>query len=386
MARTYSLISADSHLDFSPDRWTHRVPERWRDRAPRVITLDDGQTAEIIENRPVHRIGGNRLGTAQAQDKFESNLPTFQGLPGRGSPEQRLAEQDQDGVEAEILFTHDSYLNYWRGIQDDRVLAGVVHGYNEFLAEEYCALAPDRLLAMGVVPPTNVDDAVAELEYCARAGFKGVCLYKYPSGKVYPTPEDDRFWAASLDLRMPITGHTVAATTRFTGEGPAFLYPRKPARNTGDPITLIFRFCGDAAFTPIQMAYAGVFDRFPDLKLYWGETQIGWLPFALWMIDDSYERYGAEAKSQWGLEPLERRPSEYLRDQNLWGFLTDPVGVEMRHKTGVHALMWGSDFAHPASDWPNSRMKLDEAMAGVPDDERNLMLAGNAVRFFHLDE
>ena len=38
------------------------------------------------------------------------------------------------------------------------------------------------------------------------------------------------------------------------------------------------RFGGDAAFAPMQMAFAGVWDRFPALRIYWAETMIGWLP------------------------------------------------------------------------------------------------------------
>lgn len=35
----YTCISADSHLEIRPDRYTKRVPEKFRDRAPKVISL-----------------------------------------------------------------------------------------------------------------------------------------------------------------------------------------------------------------------------------------------------------------------------------------------------------------------------------------------------------
>jgi predicted TIM-barrel fold metal-dependent hydrolase len=46
--------------------------------------------------------------------------------------------------------------------------------------------------------------------------------------------------------------------------------------------------------------------------------------------------------------------------------------------------MWGSDFAHAASDWPNSMNLIEHQFAGVPEEDRRLMTAGNAIRFFHL--
>ena len=49
----YQVVSADSHLEISPERFTHRVPEKYRDRAPRVIKLADGGEAILVENRPL---------------------------------------------------------------------------------------------------------------------------------------------------------------------------------------------------------------------------------------------------------------------------------------------------------------------------------------------
>ena len=86
------------------------------------------------------------------------------------------------------------------------------------------------------------------------------------------------------------------------------------------------------------------------------------------------------------MAPLERKPSEYLRERSLWGFMKDPLGVRLRYDVGVTALMWGSDFAHATGDWPESRRVIDETFAGVPADERYAMLAGNAIKFFHLKD
>jgi predicted TIM-barrel fold metal-dependent hydrolase len=65
--------------------------------------------------------------------------------------------------------------------------------------------------------------------------------------------------------------------------------------------------------------------------------------------------------------------------------MKDPLGVELRHRIGVERIMWGSDFAHAAGDWPNSLEVLDEILAGVPQSERDAVLANNAVAFFRLE-
>ena len=199
------------------------------------------------------------------------------------------------------------------------------------------------------MPTTGVNDAVADLEYCACAGMKGVLLDKFPSGKGLPTPEDDRFWAAALDLGMPIASHTGGGSTRMTRrDEPTFHYLKgvDPGETragvsefSGDPMRhWFFRFCGDTACAPLQMAFAGVWDRFPALRIYWAETMIGWLPYALWQIDDHYERYKHLAKHNYGLEWLPRPPSEYLRDHNLWGFLSDAGGSVCAMRRGWTSL------------------------------------------------
>ncbi len=381
MANRYKLISSDSHLDLSPNRWTQRVPTKWRDRAPRCVRLDSGEDAVIMENRPLARIGLTRS-VGGSHEELHLQVPTFDNSAGTRNAEHRIHEQDQDGVEAEVMF---SRIGIIRGIREDAGYLAMNHAYNEFLAEEYCATAPDRLMAMGVIPTTNIEDAVAELEYCARAGLKGVQLEMFPNGKGHPTPEDDRFWSAALDLRMPVTSHSNGGSTRFSRQGPVFQYPKRAGAR--DPLTeQLFRFCGDAAFAPVQMAFAGVFDRFPDLRIYWAETQIGWLPFALWQIDDHHERYGYMMKALWGLEFPKHPLSYYLSENSLWGFLYDPVGVSTRQAVGGHNVMWGSDFAHAASEWPHSLEGIEKCFAGVAPEDRKLMLAGNAVKFFHLDE
>ena len=384
MARHYQCISADSHLDIRPERWTGRVPKRWRERAPRTVTLANGDEGIIVENRAPRSPGATTI-TGIPYEQHGLQKYWFAG-PGTGAPEQRLWEQDQDGVDAEVLFTHGSYPVFWRGISDDEAYKAVVRAYNEWLAEEYCAYSPNRLIAMGVIPDTGVNDAVEEMEYCAKAGLKGVNLHRFPSGRSYVVPDDDRFWDAALDMKMPIASHTFGGTTRLGTKGPLFVYPGNNVPNgERDPVTLLFRFAGDQPVAPLQMAMAGVFDRLPELRVYWAESQAGWLSYSYDQIDDNYERNRYWGERDFGIKPTARRPSEYLRDNCLWGFMRDPWAVKCREEIGVDILLWGSDFAHATGNWPNSQDVIDETFVDVTEAERQTMLAGNAIEFFHLD-
>jgi uncharacterized protein len=383
MARAYKVISGDSHLDIAPERWVPHLPARWRERAPRRVTLENGNDGLLLEGRPPHTPGAQLTGTGRRYDLHDLGPITYDG-PGTGSAEQRCKEQDMDGIDAEVMYTHPIYPRFWRGIKDDEPYKAMFWAYNDWLGTEYCAYAPDRLLAMGVLPDTGVADAIAEMEHCAQVGLKGVALYRFPNGKNYPMPEDDAFWEAALAMNMPITTHTNGGTTRFDrDESP---YPPGKGIVLGrDPINIMCRFCGDTATVPIQLALAGVFDRFPNLRIYHAETQAGWVPFALFQIDDNYARERFKMERNLGIPPLARPLSQYIRDHALWGFMRDLVGVQRRHEIGVNNIIWGNDFAHAQGDWPESMEVIDEMMEGVPADERHRMLVGNVVDFFHLN-
>jgi predicted TIM-barrel fold metal-dependent hydrolase len=49
-------------------------------------------------------------------------------------------------------------------------------------------------------------------------------------------------------------------------------------------------------------------------------------------------------------------------------------------------LIWGTDFAHAASEFPNSMKVMEADFAGVPENEKRAMLVDNCVRYFQLHD
>jgi predicted TIM-barrel fold metal-dependent hydrolase len=382
----YRVISADSHLEIPPERWLHRVPAQYRDRAPRCVRLPSGGDALLVEGRPANVLGLNFGGKPAEQITIGG---TYESTAGTGSPEQRVREQDQDGIDAEIIFTGVSGPDLWRGIKNNNAYRSVLRAYNDYLAEEYCPVAPDRLLGLGVIPETGVDDAIAEMEHCVRQGLVGITLNAFPSARSYPSPEDDRFWAAAVDLGVPVTVHVqfgFPSNTYGGSSAPAFLYPRQPEDGGNDIILRLAKYGFRGALNAVQLIWAGVFDRFPTLQVYFAETQIGWIPNFLEQMDNHYKRHRHWAERLLGLQQLAHLPSDYVREHCYWGFLYNPVGVRtVRREMGVDRVMWATDFPHAETDFPHSRESIAETFAGVPPEERARMLAGNAIDYFHLD-
>jgi len=389
MSREYRIISGDSHLEIDSKWWVDRVPARYRARVPHLVPLADGGDAWLVEGRPLRQVPFDLYG-GKGRDQWKPFGQSYETTRGTGPAAQRLEEQDVDGIDAEVLFAGISGPPLWRALTDDNGYRSVVRAYNDFLAEDYCAVDPDRLIGLGQIPWTGIDDALAELEHCAKIGLRGIQLSVFPSGRGYPSPEDDRFWAAALEMKIPITVHE-ELDRNDKRAGPYILYPDAPPEIVGK-ITGISEFAGQVskfgrlgAVNAVQLTLSRVFERFPDLRIFFAETQIGWIPYFFEMADTRYTRHLPWAEELLNYQPLPTVPSEIIREHCYWGFQHDRFGVLNRDIMGVDRLMWATDFPHQDSEWPHSDRLMESQFAGVPDDERDRMVRRNAIEFFHLD-
>jgi predicted TIM-barrel fold metal-dependent hydrolase len=386
MARDYRYISGDTHLEVPVERWTKRVPEKYRERAPRTVKLANGGEAVLVEGQPPRENPMDLYG-GKGRDVWNPWGQTYDGTAGTASAAARLACLDTDGIDAEVIFPAVvAGPRGWRSIRDDAIYMACVRAYNDFIAEEYAAVDPDRLLPTGVVPMTNLHEAIEEMQRCQRLGLRSVMLGAFPSGKGWPTAEDDAFWQESLAIGMPVTIHVDLDRTG-PRDGPLLEYKKHPQGlvPNADIVVQCARFALMGGRSAMQLILSGVFDRFPTLRVFLAENQLGWIPTYLTVADERYLRHVRWAQDIYGWEALQDGvPSDYVRRNILWGFQHDPTGVEQRHVMGVENLIWGSDFPHQESEYPDSLGVIERNFKNVPADETQLMVCGNARRFFNL--
>ena len=147
MARTYRYISGDSHLEIDSKHWIDRVAAKYRGQAPRLVRQPDGSDAWTIGDKIVRPAAAADLYGGKGRDEYVPFGGRYEGTPGTGTPEQRIKEQDQDGIDAEVLFpSQQGGPKFWRRIEDDAAYQAVVHAYNGWLAEG------SRHLAVGLRP------------------------------------------------------------------------------------------------------------------------------------------------------------------------------------------------------------------------------------------
>jgi predicted TIM-barrel fold metal-dependent hydrolase len=120
-----------------------------------------------------------------------------------------------------------------------------------------------------------------------------------------------------------------------------------------------------------------VFERYPNLRVAFGESGIGWIPYVLDRMDFEYE-------DQYKDLPLKMKPSEYWRRQCKATFQYDRVGTKLIDEMGVETLMWGSDYPHPDGVWPESEKYINEQFKDLPADVTHKMVCENAGRFYGL--
>ena len=132
-------------------------------------------------------------------------------------------------------------------------------------------------------------------------------------------------------------------------------------------------------FSLSDLIAGGVAHRFPDLKFVAAEFNTGWVANWLERMDHSVYRSRRSVP-----EYLDLKPSEYWRRQFFATFEDDRPGMLTREAIGVETLMWGCDFPHHDSVWPNSQEALEMVFEGMTDDVRRITTLDNVAKLYGL--
>jgi predicted TIM-barrel fold metal-dependent hydrolase len=363
MTRQYRLISSDSHVTEPGDLWTRRVPAAMRGRAPRIERLERGD-AWIVEGMKdpisfgLSSCAGLKPEETRAWVRFEEIRA------GGYDPAARIAEQDQDGVDAEVLYPTPRLHIGIAAHPEAAYHLAMVRAYNDWMSE-FAGHDPDRFGGLAILPNRGGASAcVAEIERVMdRPGMRGVVLGCWPNGTLAISEDDDPVWAALVERGLPLTIH-VSLTQTMPGAAGQVKLPGYG------------RFF-DAPNRMIEMVFSGVFDRFPALEVFFAEVDFGWVPYVKEQIDNNYNRL--EPVQKFGIK---QSPRDYIDRHFHFGYMTDTFGLQNRHHVGAKRILWSSDYPHISADWPYSWRVIQSSMSGVAAADRALILAGNAARLF----
>ncbi len=206
--------------------------------------------------------------------------------------EMRLEAMDRAGIDLAVLSVTTP------GVQaepDANVAIKRARIENDFLAREITK-HPTRYAGFAHLPLQDAEAAADELSRCVeQLEFKGALVNGHTNGRYLDERSYDPFWERVEALGVPI-----------------YLHPRDPFDAphmfTGhrELLGATWAWTVETATHALRLVFGGVFDRYPGAKLilgHMGET----LPYLLWRLDSRW-------RVQAGAEPIERAPSEIIRD------------------------------------------------------------------------
>ena len=376
----YNRISADCHLDLiwlPPDLFVSEAPRDMKDRMPYVADGPDGRRWVANNGATFGLAGGvGASGTKHIPGKqlrvdkmAETGLyeDGKKGIRRPGDPHLRIKEMDRDGVDAEVIY---GILAAAAKLNDREASNEMLRIYNTWLAE-FCTHYPDRHIGLACLPYGDIEAAVAEVHRVAKLGFRGIELSCSWDMEPMWHPLWEPLWQAINEVGLPLHFHT------FPSVSPEAARAIHRAHAAGADVQQPVPVPDDAGEHPHRADGRAVFERYPNLRIGFGESGIGWIPYVLDRMDFEYE-------DQYKDLPLKLKPSEYWRRQCKATFQYDRVGTKLIDEMGVETLMWGSDYPHPDGVWPESEKYINEQFAHLPADVTRKMTCENAGRFYGL--
>lgn len=394
------VVSADGHILEPTDLFTTRLPKHLRHRG---VWEEDFEIEPLVD-------GGATVFRKLHTPGFEGwTISRYRQTSGRtpeGDPEQIIEDLAEDGVDVGVMHPNLSLFGLY---SDDHELS-MAHArvYNDYIAERFTPYF-DRLVPTAPVPITDIDDAVAEIERVAAAGFRAVLLPSTPP-MPYWSRDLDPVWAAAQASGMHIFIHTQTGGVKVNDpESTTLKVVMESAAQVNQPMTektASKRMITQSIYSTIvpqqvmcELIGGGVPERYPDLHFALIEFNANWLASLVGGMDKCWIT-GIGQDADWWLGhwdddrpaedqphmaqlfrlnekwPYPLMPSEYVKRQFHISFQDDPVAIACRHITGVSSIVWGNDYPHAEGTFRGSQELLDREFAGVPEDEKAAMVGG----------
>src|SRR5437763_4331251 len=389
------IISVDDHVVEPAHLWQTWLPERFRDRGPRVERRGIGTMRHVgggtyeqtfdpagpqadcwlyedlvyINKRHVAAVGFDR-------DEMTMSPMTYDEMrPGCYDPKARVDDMELNWVEASLSFpTFPRFCGQtFAEAKDKEVAEACVYAYNDWMVDEWCGDSGGRLIPLPILPLWDVDLAAAEVRRNAARGARAVCFSEIPPHLGLPSIHSgywDPFFRACEETHTVVCMHIGSSS-------------KMPATSADAPAAVAASLSfGNAMSSLTDFLFSGVLVRFPDLKLAYSEGQIGWIPYILERADDVW----LEPRAWGGVRDIvPEPPSTYYYRQVFGCFFRDRHGIESLRTVGVDNTTFETDYPHTDSTWPPTKKVAQELMAGLPDDVVHKLVRGNAIRMLELD-
>ncbi len=376
----YSRISADCHIDMPwmpNDLFTSNASAALKDRMPYVVDGPDGPHWTCKSGMSFGLVCGVGPGGAKyvPGQNYRVDKMAAVGLyddAKRGvrrviDPHLRAKDADLDGVDAEVIF---GILGAATRLNDAEASKEMFRIYNDWLVD-FCRPYPNRHIGLACLPYGDIDAAVKEIYRVAKMGIRGIELScSWDMDPMYD-PAWEPLWQAVNEVQLPLNFHTFPSVPPSVREKYTGL-PRRVALFTG-----VSAFQMNLVNILAAVIGGAVLERYPNIHIVFGESGIGWIPYALDRMDFEWEDRFRDLG-------LTMKPSDYWRRQCKATFQFDRIGLQMIEEMGAETLMWASDYPHTDGIWPESSKYIEEQFGHLPKDVVHKITCENAGRLYGL--
>ena len=386
------IVSVDDHLIEPPGVWQDRVPERYRDVAPRLETLPAAAFRKVsgayvanpgaqgppaawwhYEDRyyPVIRYIASAGYPPSHEDSTAVSLSDIR--PGCWQQKARLEDMTQNGVEASLCFPNYPRFcgQIFNEAQDKELALLCVKAYNDFMVEEWCAGSAGRLIPLCLIPLWDVHEAANEVRRNAARGVRAVTFSELPAWLDLPS-----IWSGYWDPFYAACEETGTVICMHIGSGTRTLITSDDAPQV---VSTVMIFANSAA-SMVDYLQSGILARFPKLKLLYAECQIGWVPFILERADDAWLTHLWAHDDRLAGE----LPSSYYKDRIFCCFFKDNVGVDMLDRIGADQVLFETDYPHMDGTWPHTPKLAAELFGHLDQVTVDKIARGNAIKLLGL--
>jgi predicted TIM-barrel fold metal-dependent hydrolase len=369
------LISVDDHIIEPPDMFKNHLPKKYLEDAPRLVHQDSG--ADVWKFRDIV-IPNVALNAVAGRPKEEYGLEP-DGLdeirPGCFDVDERVKDMNAGGVLAQMNFpSFPGFAARLFATDDPDFSLALVQAYNDWHIDEWCGAHPGRFIPMALPVIWDAEQCAKEVRRVSEKGVHSLTFSENPAALGYPSFHDpywNPLWKALVDTETVLSVH-IGSSGRLSI--PAVDSP-PDVMITLQPMNIVQAAADLLWSQPVK--------DYPDLKIALSEGGTGWIPYFLERVDRTFEMH-----STWTLQDFGGKlPSDVFREHFLTCFISDPLGVKLRHEIGVDNISWEMDYPHSDSVWPNAPEELSGVFdaENVPDDEINKITHLNAMRWYSFD-
>jgi predicted TIM-barrel fold metal-dependent hydrolase len=378
----FKVMDSDLHTMEPDGLWERYLEEPFRKSAPRFERRPDGPP-----NQPTIRAGSLTIGemttrppsvraAADLHRRAVARHPHNAVAAARGyDAPSHLEAMDIEGIDVAILYGTRGRQVLMHDDLPPELAAALARAHNTW-THDYCRANPARLKFAAQIAFHDPKLAVTEARR-AVSELGAVAVVGNPNpvnGRHIHDPAFEPLWEAIEELGIPVGFHPTGISSLRDDIARRFLdHPNGRAIGSAarNPMELMLAFA--------SLAEGGVLERHPGLRCAFLEGTCGWLPWWLWRLDETWEKFGPGSEVR-----LSALPSEYFFRQCY--VATDADEKVLRQV--VEAV--GDDTSVVSTDYPHSDGLFPDAinefiaLEGISDKTKAKILWDNCARLYPL--